>query len=47
MADASISERELSSLYSIYAELDGPVDIRIVPDPIKAGTGPKTSGITK
>ena len=47
MADASISERELSSLYAIYAELDGPVNIKIVPDPIKAGTGPKTSGITK
>ena len=47
MADASVSERELSSLYAIYAELDGPVEIKMVPDPIKAGTGPKTSGITK
>ena len=47
MADASVSERELSSLYAIYAELDGPVEVKIVPDPIKTGTGPKTSGITK
>ena len=47
MADASVSERELSSLYAIYAELDGPVEVKIVPDPIKIGTGPKTSGITK
>jgi len=47
MADASISQRELSSLYAIWAELDGPVNIKMVPDPIKAGTGPKTSGITK
>ena len=42
MADASIDKRELSSLYCIWAEMDGPFGQRIIPDPIQ----PK-SGITK
>ena len=42
MADASIDKRELSSLYCIWAEMDGPFDQRIIPDPIQ----PK-KGVTK
>ena len=42
MADASIDKRELSSLYCIWAEMDGPFDQRIIPDPLQ----PK-KGVTK
>jgi len=42
MADASITKRELASLYSIWVELDGPVNDRLSPDDIQ----PKTSVTT-